>query len=91
MINSIIDEDDYIRESNEAMKQLLRRNDLWNEKWGIEENLRNLTINGYDLVLVRDADPETNRVYVSFMLMTTVELGGRKIIDAIKWRITGIF
>lgn len=91
MINSIINEDDYIRESNDAIKQILRRNDMWDDYISMDENLRDLTINGYDLVLVRDIDPEVNRMYVSFILMTTGEFGGRKSMDAIKWRITGRF
>lgn len=99
MINHIINEDDYIRESKEAIKQLLKRNNLWDNYRCFEENLRQVTVKGYEVRRIFDADYSDFSMYVHYQLVgallrpTDVDRCGmgtqRRIVDNIKWRITG--
>lgn len=100
MINHIINEDDYIRESKEAIRQLLKRNKLWDDHIDFEENLRQVTVRGFEVRRIFDEDYSDLDMYVHYRLLGDKRLGGPllgadgkwvqgRIIDNIKWRITG--
>lgn len=102
MINSIINEDDYIRETSEAIRQLLRRNELWIEEYDIEQNIRTITSKGYDIAQESHEHADLGRMYVHLQLLgpykyfkdngELIEYSAKRpIIDNIKWRITGGF
>ena len=99
MINHVINEDDYIRESKEAIKQLLRRNGLWDDHRCFEDNLRYVTVMGYEIRRINDPDYSDFRTYVHYQLVGAKlpepiqDANGKwikgRFIDNIKWRITG--